>query len=144
MLINCVAYQEGKKLSDIPVEDISEYLKQPGCFVWVALRDASDAEIEAMFVDKWGYLESQRASRRAELVAEKESRAEVPADLFEQVKRNPKWRDVPYVFMSSLDDYDARHTAKVLGADDYVEKPIDTDQVRSIVLNLLTRFSGRP
>ena len=39
MLINCVAYQEGKKLSDIPVEDISEYLKQPGCFVWVALRD---------------------------------------------------------------------------------------------------------
>ena len=65
-------------------------------------------------------------------------------DLFEQVKRNPKWRDVPYVFMSSLDDYDARHTAKVLGADDYVEKPIDTDQVRSIVLNLLTRFSGRP
>ena len=65
-------------------------------------------------------------------------------DLFEQVKRNPKWRDVPYVFMSSLDDYDARHTAKVLGADDYVEKPIDTDQVRSIVLNLLTRFGDRP
>jgi CheY-like chemotaxis protein len=61
-------------------------------------------------------------------------------DLFEQVKRNPKWRNVPYVFMSSLDDFDARHTAKVLGADDYVEKPIDTDQVRSIVLNLLTRF----
>ena len=27
MLINCVAYQEGKKLSDVPVEDISEYLK---------------------------------------------------------------------------------------------------------------------
>jgi CheY-like chemotaxis protein len=63
-------------------------------------------------------------------------------DLFEQVKRNPKWRNVPYVFMSSLDDFDARHTAKVLGADDYVEKPIDTDQVRSIVLNLLTRFGS--
>jgi CheY-like chemotaxis protein len=61
-------------------------------------------------------------------------------DLFEKVKRNPKWKDVPYVFMSSFDDYDARHTAKVLGADDYVEKPIDTDQVRTIVLSLLTRF----
>ena len=48
MLINCVAYQEGKKLSDIPVEDISEYLKQPDCFVWVALRDPDPAELAVM------------------------------------------------------------------------------------------------
>jgi magnesium transporter len=48
MLINCVAYQEGKKLSDIPVEDISDYLDKPGCFVWVALRDATDAEMAQM------------------------------------------------------------------------------------------------
>jgi magnesium transporter len=48
MLINCVAYQEGKKLSDIPVEDISDYLERPGCFVWVALRDATDAEMVKM------------------------------------------------------------------------------------------------
>ena len=25
MLINCVAYQEGKRLADIPVEQISDY-----------------------------------------------------------------------------------------------------------------------
>ena len=48
MLINCVAYQEGKKLSDIPVEDISEYLKQPETFVWVALRDPGQDEIATM------------------------------------------------------------------------------------------------
>jgi magnesium transporter len=48
MLINCVAYREGKKLSDIRVEDISEYLKKPGCFVWVALRDALPAELATM------------------------------------------------------------------------------------------------
>lgn len=48
MLINCVAYQEGKKLSDIPVETISDYLCKPGCFVWVALRDATDAEMAEM------------------------------------------------------------------------------------------------
>ncbi len=48
MLINCVAYQEGKKLSDISVEDISEYLKLPDCFVWVALRDASPQELAQM------------------------------------------------------------------------------------------------
>ncbi len=48
MLINCVAYQEGKKLSDIPVEDISEYLKQDDTFVWVALRDPAPADITLM------------------------------------------------------------------------------------------------
>ena len=48
MLINCVAYQEGKKLRDIPVEDISEYLKQDDTFVWVALRDPAPADITLM------------------------------------------------------------------------------------------------
>jgi magnesium transporter len=48
MLINCVAYQEGKKLADIPVADISEYLVRPGCFVWVALRDPGEAELATM------------------------------------------------------------------------------------------------
>lgn len=48
MLINCVAYQEGKKLCDIPVEDISEFLKQDDTFVWVALRDPAPADITLM------------------------------------------------------------------------------------------------
>lgn len=48
MLINCVVYQDGRKVADIPVEDISEYLDRPGCFVWVALRDADEVELEQM------------------------------------------------------------------------------------------------
>ena len=48
MLINCVAYQEGKKLSDISVEAISDFLERPGCFVWVALRDAAPEELAQM------------------------------------------------------------------------------------------------
>lgn len=48
MLINCVAYQEGEKLSDILVEDISEYVKRPDCFVWVALKEADAAELQQM------------------------------------------------------------------------------------------------
>ncbi|MBS0289199.1 MAG: magnesium/cobalt transporter CorA [Proteobacteria bacterium] len=48
MLINCVAYLEGKKLRDIPIEEISEYIKLPNCFVWVALKDAEPAELEQM------------------------------------------------------------------------------------------------
>lgn len=48
MLINCVAYQEGKKLKDISIEEISDYLIIPDCFVWVALQDAKLAELEKM------------------------------------------------------------------------------------------------
>src|SRR5436309_12773948 len=48
MLVNCVAYTEGRKLADIPVEDISEYLKRPNCFVWVALKDPEPSELEMM------------------------------------------------------------------------------------------------
>jgi magnesium transporter len=48
MLINCVAYQDGEKLADIDVEDISHFVAQPECFVWVALRDASDDELDLM------------------------------------------------------------------------------------------------
>lgn len=48
MLINCVSYQEGRKLSDIPVAEISDYVQHKDRFVWVALRDASDAELAQM------------------------------------------------------------------------------------------------
>ena len=48
MLINCIAYQDGKKLADIPIPDISNYLTKPGCFVWVALKDPSTEELEEM------------------------------------------------------------------------------------------------
>ncbi|HEX7053465.1 MAG TPA: magnesium and cobalt transport protein CorA [Burkholderiales bacterium] len=48
MIVNCVAYQEGRKLADIEKREISEYLARPGCFVWVALKDATDAELEEL------------------------------------------------------------------------------------------------
>ena len=48
MLINCVAYQDGQRLADIEIEDISDYVARPECFVWVALRDATDAELAKM------------------------------------------------------------------------------------------------
>ena len=48
MLVNCVAYEEGRKLADIAKEDISEYLKRPNCFVWVGLKDPEPAELEEM------------------------------------------------------------------------------------------------
>jgi len=46
MLVNCVVYQDGKKLADISQGEIRDYLSRPDCFVWVALRDATDAELD--------------------------------------------------------------------------------------------------
>lgn len=48
MLINCAAYQEGRKLADIPASEIHDYVSRPDCFVWVALKDPQPAELENM------------------------------------------------------------------------------------------------
>lgn len=48
MLINCVAYQDGKRLTEVQPQQISEYLRRDGCFVWVALKDAEPDELRQM------------------------------------------------------------------------------------------------
>ena len=48
MLVSCVAYQAGRKLADIPPDEISNYVARPECFVWVALKDPGPGELAAM------------------------------------------------------------------------------------------------
>lgn len=48
MLVNCVAYQEGRKLADIQSKEIHEYVSRPECFIWVALYEATAEELETM------------------------------------------------------------------------------------------------
>jgi magnesium transporter len=48
MLINCAAYQDGKKLGDIKPEEIGQYLSRPECFVWVAMKDPGPGELASM------------------------------------------------------------------------------------------------
>ena len=48
MLVNCVAYQDGRKLAEITKQEIKSYVSRPDCFVWVALRDADDSELAGM------------------------------------------------------------------------------------------------
>jgi len=43
MLISCVAYKDGHKIADIGIDEVQNYVSQPGCLVWVALREP-DAE----------------------------------------------------------------------------------------------------
>src|SRR4029079_9495558 len=48
MLVSCVAYENGRKLADIPVADISEYVHRPDSLVWVALFEPTQAELDEM------------------------------------------------------------------------------------------------
>jgi len=48
MLINCAAYENGKRVGDIKPEQISEYVKRPECFVWVAIKDPEQQELFRM------------------------------------------------------------------------------------------------
>jgi magnesium transporter len=48
VLVNCVAYQDGKKLAELSPDDISRYVTRPECLVWVALKDPDAAELARM------------------------------------------------------------------------------------------------
>ncbi|MBE2295496.1 MAG: magnesium/cobalt transporter CorA [Phycisphaerales bacterium] len=48
MLVTCTVYQEGRKLRDISIVEISDYVCRSDCLVWVALKDAEHAELEEM------------------------------------------------------------------------------------------------
>jgi magnesium transporter len=48
MLISCVAYQDGTKLGEIQIGQISEYLHRPHCFVWVAVHDPTAVDLADM------------------------------------------------------------------------------------------------
>ena len=45
MLINCVAYRDGRRLTDLALSEVGSVLHQPKGFVWVALRDADADEL---------------------------------------------------------------------------------------------------
>jgi magnesium transporter len=48
MLISCVAYQNGAKLTDIEPHDIHKYIERRDCFVWVALFEPDEPTLELM------------------------------------------------------------------------------------------------
>jgi magnesium transporter len=48
MLVNCAAYQDGRKLGDIDKRDISKYVSRNDCFVWVALYEPDPVELQEM------------------------------------------------------------------------------------------------
>ncbi|MCC7177204.1 MAG: magnesium/cobalt transporter CorA [Acidobacteria bacterium] len=48
MLVNCVAYENGERVADISLQQIRQYMKGRDAFVWVALKDPDDQELQAL------------------------------------------------------------------------------------------------
>ncbi len=46
MLVNCVAYRNGEKVAEPPLADIRSHLTGPESFVWVALKDPDERELQ--------------------------------------------------------------------------------------------------
>src|SRR5262245_20079157 len=42
-VINCAAYEGGRRVADVSIADISEALKEPGHWVWVGLHEPGEA-----------------------------------------------------------------------------------------------------
>jgi len=48
MLVNSVAYRDGRKIADVAREDIHTYLRRNDCILWVAVRDPEPHELEQL------------------------------------------------------------------------------------------------
>lgn len=46
MLLNCILYEAGEKIASIDLKEIDNYSKIKSGFVWMAFKDASEAEID--------------------------------------------------------------------------------------------------
>lgn len=48
MIVNCVAYEHGRKIADISLDDLPAFPMRPGVFVWVALKDPTPVELQVL------------------------------------------------------------------------------------------------
>jgi len=60
-------------------------------------------------------------------------------DFFDVVSNNPTYCHVPFIFLSALDSPEDIRLGKMLGADDYLTKPINEDDLLAIVAGKIKR-----
>lgn len=64
-------------------------------------------------------------------------------DLLESIKGNNSLKNIPFVFLTSLDDAKSRKKGLQLGAAAYMTKPFDIDDLLEIILKLAPRDEPR-
>lgn len=65
-------------------------------------------------------------------------------DVCERVKRDPRWREIPVIFMTALGDHSSQLQALAVGAADYLNKPFTPEVVRSrVAVHANSRITAR-
>ncbi len=54
-------------------------------------------------------------------------------ELFQKIKEQARYRSIPFVFLTAVDDYYARKVGKDMGGAAYVTKPVDLDELEQII-----------
>lgn len=54
-------------------------------------------------------------------------------ELFQEVKKDKEFTKLPFVFLTSVDDYYAKKFGKEIGGAAYVTKPVDIDELERII-----------
>ena len=50
-------------------------------------------------------------------------------EIYDKLKMNQNWRDIPIIFLTARDDKTAKNTGKLLG-DGFIQKPFDIDELK--------------
>ncbi len=54
-------------------------------------------------------------------------------ELFQQVRKEEAFQQLPFVFLTGVDDYYAKKFGKEIGGAAYVTKPVDLDELEQII-----------
>jgi len=59
-------------------------------------------------------------------------------ELYDKIKENNKWRDIPIIFLTARTDETAENAGKFFG-EDYIEKPFDADDLIKRINKIINR-----
>lgn len=62
--------------------------------------------------------------------------------LLRVVKQNAKWRNIPFVFVTAAADWREAVMAKSMGAEDYIVKPFELEDLTKVVRRLTKETEG--
>jgi DNA-binding response OmpR family regulator len=60
--------------------------------------------------------------------------------LYDRVRQKPEWMLIPFIFLTAKDQVGDGRFGKETGADDYLMKPIDADDLIAAILVKLRRY----
>ena len=58
-------------------------------------------------------------------------------ELFQQIKKDPKHQNTPFIFLTAVNDSMAQKYGEKLGVDAYITKPVDLDELVLVIKNKL-------